>query len=175
VPLVARWPGHIPAGTRSAEMISLTDMLATFAAVLGRELGPDDGPDSFNALPALLGEPGHAPVRPYLTMIGTGGIAIREGRWLLVPKHGSCGFSTDPDNPWLQPWKIGRTNSDYTADGELKPDAPAGQLYDLASDPQEATNRYAAHPEIVERLSALLVKLKKDGRSRQVVHAHGPD
>jgi hypothetical protein len=100
-------------------------------------------------------------------------MAIREGQWLLVPKHGSGGFSTDPDNPWLQPWKIGRTNSDYSKDGQLKPDAPAGQLYDLANDPYETTNVYTAHPEIVERLSALLVKLRKGGRSRPLASADG--
>ena len=33
VPFLARWPGRIKPGTRSAETISLTDMLATFAAM----------------------------------------------------------------------------------------------------------------------------------------------
>jgi hypothetical protein len=40
---------------------------------------------------------------------------------------------------------------------------------------QATTDLYAAHPKIIERLSALLVKLKKDGRRRQIVHAHGPE
>jgi len=166
VPFVARWPGRIPAGTRTDEFIALTDMLATFAALLGRELRPDDGPDSFNALPALLDEPSHPPVRPFATFIGTAGIGIREGKWLLLPKHGSGGFSTDPAGPWLPPWKIGRQTSDYTADGQLRPDAPPGQLYDLEKDPAETTNVYSEHPDVVRSLTELLAKLRKNGRSR---------
>jgi len=165
IPFVARWPGRVPVGTRSGELISLTDMLATFAAVLGRKLGPNDGPDSFNALPALLDTPNRKPVRCFATFIGTAGLGIREGKWLLFPKHGSGGFSTDEKGPWTTPWKIGRSNSDYTADGKLKPDAPPGQLYDLEKDPNETTNVYREHPEVVRQLTALLTKLKKDGRS----------
>src|SRR5262249_13383466 len=40
VPFIVRWPGHVPPGTRTGELICLADMLATLAAVLGRELGP---------------------------------------------------------------------------------------------------------------------------------------
>ena len=32
-------------------------MLATFAAIVGRTLKADDGPDSFNVLDALTGDP----------------------------------------------------------------------------------------------------------------------
>ena len=42
------------------------DMMATFAAVAGQELPPDAGPDSFNVLPALLGEKPDKPVRDHL-------------------------------------------------------------------------------------------------------------
>ena len=57
-------------------------------------------------------------------------------------------------------------NSDFTADGKLKPDAPPGQLYDLATDLGETKNAYLDHPETVARLKALFAKQKKDGRSR---------
>ena len=50
VPFLARWPGKIRPGTRSTETISLTDMMATFAAIVGKELPPDTGPDSYNVL-----------------------------------------------------------------------------------------------------------------------------
>ena len=58
VPFVARWPGRIPAGTESGETISLVDLLATTAAVIGEKLPPADqaAEDSYNILPALLGE-----------------------------------------------------------------------------------------------------------------------
>lgn len=173
VPFIARWPGRIPAGTRAGDFVVLTDMLATFAEVLGRDLGPDEGPDSFNALPALFDTPGRKPVRTFATFIGTGGLGVREGKWLFFPKHGSGGFSTDLTGPWMQPWKIGRKTGDYTADGQLKPDAPPGQLYDLEKDSAETTNLYNAHPDIVKRLGGLLTELRKKGNTaRKLAASH---
>jgi arylsulfatase A-like enzyme len=171
VPFLVRWPGHVPPGTRTGELICLADMLATLAAVLGRELGPDDVPDSFNVLPAILDEPGHKPVRRLLTSTGIFGMAIREGKWKLIPGHGSAGFSTVPDHPWTPPWKAGRTTSDYTSDGQLKPDAPPGQLYDLEQDPGETTNLYRQHPAVVQRLTKVLEQLRKENRGQREVAA----
>ena len=44
VPFIARWPGHIPAGGTSGELIGHVDTLATFAALTGQRLPPDAGP-----------------------------------------------------------------------------------------------------------------------------------
>jgi arylsulfatase A-like enzyme len=171
VPLLLRWPGHVPPGTRSGELICLADMLATLAAVLGRELGPGEAPDSFNVLPAIRDEPGHKPVRRLLTSTGIFGLAIREGQWKLIPGHGSGGYSTIPNHPWTPPWKAGRTTSDYTPEGQLRPDAPAGQLYDLEHDPAETTNVYRQHPAIVARLTKVLEQLRKENRGQREVAA----
>lgn len=48
-----------------------------------------------------------------------------------------------------------------------KPPQPGtpGQLYNLAEDPLESEDLWEKHPEIVARLTALLDKYKKDGRS----------
>src|SRR4029434_251486 len=62
VPFVARWPGKIKAGSESASLFSHADMPATFVALTGVELPPDAAPDSFNVLPALLGQPTLRPV-----------------------------------------------------------------------------------------------------------------
>jgi len=169
VPFAARWPGRIKPGTHSDDMICLTDILATTAAIVGQGLPAEAGPDSFNALPALLAEPGRAPVRESVVM-GWPGWAVREGPWLLIPAHGSGGVTTDPKNPagsgWMNFAEMGTKNSDYTDDGKLKPDAPPGQLYNLSRDPYESTNVYNEHPEIVAHLTALLDKLRQEGRSR---------
>lgn len=58
IPMIARWPGRIPAGSVSNQLMSNVDMLATLAALTGYELQEQDGPDSFNMLPALIGNPG---------------------------------------------------------------------------------------------------------------------
>jgi len=169
VPFVVRWPGKVKSGTRSNELICVTDMLATIAALVGEELPREAGPDSFNILPALLDEPGHKPVRESVVM-GWPGWAIREGPWLLIPHQGSGGVTTDPDNPagkgWMTFAEIGHKNSDYTNDGKLKADAPPGQLYNLSRDLGETANLYNDYPGIVEHLRGLLEKFKRDRRSR---------
>ena len=146
VPFLARWPGMIKPGTRSAELISLSDMLATFAALAGQELPPEAGPDSFNVVPALLGrklaEPLH---RPRVMQSGgsSGMLAIREGPWKLIDGQGGGGYR----------------------DGEAQSGEPP-QLYNLAQDLGEKTDVYAQHPEIATRLQRLLHKIKTEGRSR---------
>ncbi len=52
VPTIAHWPGHIPAGSRTAEPVGNWDWLATFAQVAG-ELVPAFT-DGVSLLPLLL-------------------------------------------------------------------------------------------------------------------------
>jgi len=146
VPFAARWPARIKPGTRSAEMICLTDMLATFAALTGKSLPPEAGPDSYNVLPALLGQKSQEPLRPTMVMTGGGQgmLAIREGRWKLIDGQGSGGYRRS----------------------KAKPGEPPAQLYNLEKDLGETTNLYAQHPEIVRRLEQSLEKIKTQGRSR---------
>jgi hypothetical protein len=40
-----------------------------------------------------------------------------------------------------------------------------GQLYNLADDPRETNNLWAAEPKIVARLTELIDRYKKEGRS----------
>ncbi len=55
IPFIVRWPGTVPSNTVSTALITQTDMLASFAALVGQPLPTDAGPDSENILPALLG------------------------------------------------------------------------------------------------------------------------
>jgi len=48
---------------------------------------------------------------------------------------------------------------------KTSPDLPPGQLYNISTDPGEKNNLYTNHPEIVERLTGLLNKHRKSGRS----------
>ena len=88
-PFLARWPGKIEAGTQSAELIGLVDMLATFSAIAGQSVPQGGGPDSFNVLPALLG--GKSP-REHLVVQanGTQRLALRKGPWKLIPTPGAA-------------------------------------------------------------------------------------
>ena len=91
VPFLARWPGTIPAGRESNELICHVDLYATFAGVVGAKLGADDAPDSFNQLPTLRGSKLEEPVRNHLlTQAGNfQAHALRQGSWKLIVPAGA--------------------------------------------------------------------------------------
>ncbi len=135
VPLVAVWPGHVPAGGVSDEPIILTDLMRTLATLTEFELPDGAAPDSCDFSAVLRGQSAGKPVHDFLVHhSGNGVFAIRQGHWKLILGRGSGGFTK------------------YSPPA----DAPAGQLYNLNDDPHEQRNVYAQHPDIVERLTATL-------------------
>ena len=161
VPFIARWPGKIPAGTESSALMGNVDLLATLAALVGYELKENEGPDSFNGLPVLLGEPGK-PIRESLVIHPNqkNNIAIRKGKWMFISAQNSGGFTGtrigDHDLGGAAANRLtGQVNSDIK-DGEIKPGAPPAQLYDLESDPFQRENVYNRFPKIVRELRSLL-------------------
>jgi arylsulfatase A len=148
VPFMARWPGHIAAGSTSKELICLTDVLATVAVVVGAKLPDDAGEDSYNILPVMRGDKPDKPIREAIVHhSGDGTLAIRQGPWKLALALGSHGFSIPRD---IKP----------------KPGEAQGQLYNLDDDPREQKNLWLEKPAIVGRLTALLEKYKREGHSR---------
>jgi arylsulfatase A-like enzyme len=88
-PFIAKWPGHVPAGKTSAELICHVDVLATVAAITGQKLDQDAGPDSVDILPALLAEKPAKPCRETLVLqAGGGALGLRQGPWMLIPNGG---------------------------------------------------------------------------------------
>jgi arylsulfatase A-like enzyme len=63
VPLLMRWPGHVPAGVRIEPVVRLTDVAPTVLALIGLPVPPDRDGDAL--LPLIRGEP--APPRVALT------------------------------------------------------------------------------------------------------------
>jgi len=149
VPLIVKWPGVVKPGTSSRALVSLVDVLATLADVVGRPLPGDAGEDSVSFLP-LLRQPTAAFERRGAVVVqsGNGSLAIREGRWKLCEAPGSGGLSAP-----------------VPGSAEER-GLPPVQLFDLEADPLEKTNLQAAHPEIVKRLASLLETYRKTGRSR---------
>lgn len=85
VPFIVRWPGHAPAGKTNASLVVLTDLLATFADLVGARLPTGAGPDSFSVLPALRGAAMDSTARPAVVLhSGAGHFAIRRGPWKLI-------------------------------------------------------------------------------------------
>jgi len=149
VPYIVRWPGHVPAGTTSNETLSLVDTLATIAAVVGEPLPPRDkgAEDSFNMLPAWLGEKSAEPIRPHLIVHAAAGtFAIRQGPWKWI--EGNVHPDTKPG--------ARRQRAD-----QLKP-----QLYNLVADLGEQSDASAGQAQNATELRELLEKQKSQGFSR---------
>lgn len=156
VPFIARWPAKIPAGTTCEEVVCLTDLLATFAELLGEPLPHNAGEDSYSILPALCGEKLGQPIREATVHHSVDGtFAIRQGPWKLILGPGS-GRSPDV--------VVNRFNERIPK--PPGPGEPRGQLYNLAKDPAEQDNVYNEHPQIVDALSALLERYRQQGYSR---------
>lgn len=154
VPLLVRWPGQVRPGTTSAQLTSLTDVMATVAAIIGAKLPNDAAEDSFNLLPALRGE-AKGPIRPYLltqAFRGAQTLAIRRGPWKYLDHPGSGGNRYDQGE--LQRYAL----------SDAAPVAPVA-LYNLDTDPGETRNLHADRPDIVMELKALLEESKASGRS----------
>jgi len=81
VPLIARWPGRIPAGQESSLPCAGWDLLATLSDLAGA--APPQGTDGISLVPALLGRPGRQESREYLYWEHHMGKqqAVRMGRW----------------------------------------------------------------------------------------------
>ncbi len=141
VPFLVRWPGRIKPGVSDA-LICHVDMLASMAAMTGQRLVEAAGPDSFNVLPALLGEKLGKPCRDHLVEHGNR-LAIRKGPWKLIPG-----------------------DTAVAAAKKKKKSAGANELYNLAEDIGETNNVAATHPELVKEMTALLQRIRENGRSR---------
>jgi len=153
VPLIARWPGKIKPGTTTGQLTSLTDVMATCAAIVGAKPPNNAAEDSYNMLPVLLGTQGDEPVRRYLLQQTISlKLSIRRGPWKYLDHKGSGG--NNYRSARLRPYALPDT----------APEAP-GQLYNLTADPGETRNLYFKHPEIVKELKAKLDEYKASGRS----------
>ena len=166
VPFIARWPGKIAAGSVSDQLICNVDMLATLASLTGYPLKPGDGPDSLDILAALTGTP-TAPIRDQLVLAPSKkeNLALREGPWVYIGARGGGGFGGNkPGDHTLGGAGALKFTAEVNSDienGKFKPDAPAQQLYNLATDPGQTKNVIRDHPEVARRLAARLAEIQK--------------
>ncbi len=151
VPFIVRWPGHAPAGTSCNEMVSLADILATTSAVVGDDL-PDAGKgaeDSYNILPAILGESYAEPLRRDMIVHSSDGVfAVRKGPWKWIE-----GVPVDDIKPGAR-----KAHAE-----EFHP-----QLYNLDDDPGETKDLLAEKADLAKEMAALLERYRDGGYSREV-------
>jgi arylsulfatase A-like enzyme len=161
VPMIARWPGKIPANTTSDCLISQVDLVATFAAIVDRPLKRSDAPDSINQLPNFIESP-KSPIRETLIVAPNSPkhLSVRQSQWVYIPQRGAGGFQGKKPGAHLFAGAAAllftqQVNSDIV-NGKVRPEAAIAQLYDLENDRSQTTNIYSSHPEIVRELEILL-------------------
>jgi arylsulfatase A-like enzyme len=139
---IARWPDKIKPGVSDA-LFSQVDMLASLATLTGQKLEPQDAPDSFNEIDALLGMPSAG--REWLVE-HSGRLSIIKDNWKFIE-------AGEGQKILIQ------TNTETGCD-------PLPQLYDLKNDLGEKINLAEKYPDKVRALDSLLVKIRNDGRTR---------
>lgn len=148
VPLIARWPDATPTGSVCDQLVSLADVLATAADIAGVPVPAGASEDGVSILPLLQGKT-EDPVRHHAihhSMMGA--FAIRSGDWVYVGPPGGEDSAREPE--WF------RERRGYHAV------TPGEALYHLRTDPGQTTNVLAEHPEVAERLRALLDQIRGD-------------
>ncbi len=152
VPFIVRWPGRVPAGTTSNQMIGLVDTFATVAAIVGETKldRKTTAPDSINVLAALTGAPSQKPLRASMILQSANGVyAIRSGPW-----------------KWIEGIALAPAGKKAPGKQSPKADQFKPQLYNLATDPIETRDVAAENPAVIQQLSALLRQHREQGFSR---------
>lgn len=134
VPMIARWPDKVPAGTTSDLPSAFWDFLPTACEVAG--VDPPEDIDGLSYLPTLLNQPERQKKHEYLywaSQEGQTSLGMRMGKWKLVRYRGKRNQR------------------------EARPD---WRLYNLSTDLSESNNIISDHYETAEKMIKML---KKDG------------
>ncbi len=129
VPMIARWPGRIPAGTTTDHISAFWDVMPTVAELTGGEVKSEI--DGISFLPTLRKQSNHEKHDyMYWEFSGYGGQqAIRMGKWKAI--------RTD----------LRRKKADHS-----------WELYNLEEDIGETNNVADKHPEIMEKIKEIAKK-----------------
>ena len=120
VPLIIRWPGHLPAGRKVTELVELVDLVPTLLDLAGQPMPPDLHGQSLRGL--ALGEPG------------------ARGRDLVVSEYleNEEAMARSPRYKLIVGTGARRRLDGYAARNPLP--GPSERLYDLEADPGETTD-----------------------------------
>jgi arylsulfatase A-like enzyme len=120
-PCIIRWPGRIPAGRVTNEIVHQVDLLPTFAAAAGADIVPKDRAiDGVNQLPFLEGK---QPKSNRDAVLFFANLQLRAVKW--------------------HDWKL---HYSYLPEAGSPPVPPLMRLFNLLSDPKEETDIKDANP-----------------------------
>ena len=147
VPFIAHWPAQIKPHVTD-QMISLVDLLATFAGLTGQNISREIAPDSLDLSAVLLGTTTNQ-LRAGTVLHGISDtLALRWGNWKFIPanskaKAGGMGQGANA------------ADTRFAANHITQP-----MLFNLATDPGEKTNLFSAFPEKATELEKQLDAIK---------------
>ena len=144
VPFILRWPSRVKPGVSDA-LVSQVDLLASFAALTGQKLNPEEAQDSYDMLSTFTGK--SAKGRDHVVEHALNGtLALIKGDWKFI-----------------EPSKGSKINKNVNI--ELGND-PNPQLYNLKRDIGESRNVAQANPKIVKEMEESLRSIRNGGQSR---------
>ena len=140
-----RWPGHIPAGADTWDMLMTIDLFPTIAKQIGAEL-PKREIDGLDVWPIISRQPGAKnPHDAYWFYFGVNelqAVSTGDGRWKLQLPHTYQTLAGKPSGRGGVPAPYSNRKIEKE------------ELYDLTNDISETTDVSAHHPEIVKKLEA---------------------
>ena len=162
-PLIARWPGKIPAGHESREPAIMVDIFVTALTAAGIPIPNDRVIDGKDIFPLLISD-AKTPHEALFAMQGAKLYTVRSGPWKLHVLAPNKPRTMKPDEKWidsrapdgvtiLAPYEQAHP-SQYP--GVLTGDeTKAMSLFNLDTDPSEQHDVAEQHPDVVKRLKSL--------------------
>jgi arylsulfatase A-like enzyme len=142
VPLLARWPGHVPAGRQSDQICYFPDFLPTAAELASAKL--PSGIDGISVVPALLGK-------------------NQKQHEMLYWENPGYDWKTKEFAPGLPMQALRRGNLKA-----VRPRQNGGvEVYDLAADPTESHNLAGEKPELSAQFDQLLRQARTEPRPQK--------
>ena len=150
VPCIMRWPGNIPAGTICNNLAATLDLLPTIANICKAKM-PVKKIDGVDIVSLLMQQPNAHPRDEFVYYYDRNNLkGIRNAQWKLVFPNISQTYN--------KPNAIGADGFP----GKYGLDTVSLALFDLRTDPGENRDVKDKHPDIVQQLTLLANKYRKE-------------
>lgn len=145
IPMIARWKAKIPAGSVCEEPAMNIDWFPTCLNIAGLQQPEDRIIDGKDITGLLTGKGSSTPHEAFFFYNHDGLEAVRVGPWKYIPSISTGVWPVPHDKYW-----------------KTSGSAQAPWLYNLETDPTESYNLRQDHPEIVEKMKAIVNQWEHD-------------